>query len=35
VEKFVWYYNHERPHLSLGGMTPIDRRKLYFRQVGN
>ncbi len=34
VEKFVWYYNHERPHLSLGGMTPIDRRKLYFRQAG-
>jgi transposase InsO family protein len=33
VEKFVWYYNHERPHLSLGGMTPIDRRKLYFRQA--
>jgi transposase InsO family protein len=33
VEKFVWYYNHERPHLSLGGMTPIDRRKLYFHQA--
>jgi transposase InsO family protein len=33
VDKFVWYYNHERPHLSLGGMTPIDRRKLYFRQA--
>jgi transposase InsO family protein len=33
VEKFVWYYNHERPHLSLGGMTPVDRRKLYFRQA--
>jgi transposase InsO family protein len=33
VEKFVWYYNHERPHLSLGGMTPIARRKLYFRQA--
>jgi transposase InsO family protein len=33
VEDFVWYYNHERPHLSLGGMTPIDRRKLYFRQA--
>lgn len=33
VEQFVWYYNHERPHLSLGGMTPIDRRKLYFRQA--
>lgn len=34
VDEFVWYYNHERPHLSLGGMTPVDRRKLYFRQAG-
>jgi transposase InsO family protein len=34
VDEFVWYYNHERPHLSLGGMTPTDRRKLYFRQAG-
>jgi len=33
VEQFVWYYNHERPNLSLGGMTPVDRRKLYFRQA--
>jgi transposase InsO family protein len=33
VEEFVWYYNHERPHLSLGGMMPVDRRKLYFRQA--
>lgn len=33
VEEFVWYYNHERPHLSLGGMTPVNRRKLYFRQA--
>jgi transposase InsO family protein len=33
VDQFVWYYNHERPHLSLGGMTPVDRRKLYFRQA--
>ena len=33
VEEFVWYYNHERPHLSLGGMTPVQRRKLYFRQA--
>jgi transposase InsO family protein len=33
VEDFVQYYNHKRPHLSLGGMTPVDRRKLYFRQA--
>jgi transposase InsO family protein len=33
VDEFVWYYNHERPHLSLGGMTPVNRRKLYFRQA--
>ena len=33
VDEFVWYYNHKRPHLSLGGMTPVERRKLYFRQA--
>ena len=33
VETFVWYYNHERPHLSLGGMTPVGRRELYFHQA--
>lgn len=33
VDDFVWYYNHERPHLSLGGMTPVGRRQLYFRQA--
>jgi transposase InsO family protein len=34
VNDFVWYYNHQRPHQSLGGMTPVGRRKLYFRQAG-
>ena len=33
VEKFLWYYNHQRPHLSLGGLTPIQRRDLYFQQA--
>jgi transposase InsO family protein len=33
VADFVWYYNHKRPHLSLGGMTPVGRRRLYFRQA--
>jgi transposase InsO family protein len=33
VDEFVWFYNHERPHLSLGGLTPVGRRKLYFRQA--
>jgi len=30
VERFVWFYNHERPHLSLHGMTPVERRDHYF-----
>ena len=33
VDDFVWFYNHQRPHLSLGGMTPVARRTLYFRQA--
>jgi transposase InsO family protein len=33
VEEFVWFYNHERPHFSLAGMTPVGRRKLYFHQA--
>jgi len=30
VDRFVWFYNHERPHLSLEGMTPVQRRNSYF-----
>ena len=33
VDKFVWYYNHERPHFSLAGMTPVERRMLYFHHA--
>lgn len=33
VDDFVWFYNHERPHLSLAGMTPVERRKRFFRQL--
>ena len=31
IDRFVWFYNHERPHLSLNGMTPVERRDSYFR----
>jgi transposase InsO family protein len=31
IDRFVWFYNHERPHLSLHGMTPVQRRDSYFR----
>jgi len=33
VEQFVWYYNHQRPHLSLRGLTPVQRRQGYFAHV--
>lgn len=33
VAEFVHYYNHQRPHLSLGGQTPVQRRTLYFQQA--
>ena len=33
VDRFVTFYNHERPHLSLSGMTPIQRRDSYFRSL--
>ncbi len=31
LQAFVRYYNHDRPHLSLGGLTPIQRRQAYFQ----
>jgi transposase InsO family protein len=33
VHDFVWYYNHQRPHLSLAGQTPVQRRQTYLAQV--
>ena len=33
LSEFVWYYNHQRPHLSLHGQTPIQRRQAYFQQL--
>jgi transposase InsO family protein len=33
LQEFVWYYNHQRPHLSLQGLTPIQRRQAYFQQL--
>jgi len=33
LEEFLWYYNHQRPHLSLHGLTPVQRRQAYFQQA--
>jgi transposase InsO family protein len=32
LDAFLVYYNHERGHQSLGGLTPIERREAFFRQ---
>jgi transposase InsO family protein len=32
LERFLQYYNHERPHLSLAGQTPVQRREAFFQQ---
>lgn len=33
LDKFLWYYNNERPHLSLAGLTPVQRRQAFFSQA--
>ena len=33
LEEFLWFYNHQRPHLSLQGLTPVERRENYFLQA--
>jgi transposase InsO family protein len=32
VDRFLTYYNHVRPHLSLGGQTPVQRREAFFHE---
>jgi transposase InsO family protein len=32
-DEFLQYYNHQRPHLSLHGLTPVERRQAYFHQA--
>ena len=34
LERFLDYYNHERPHLSLDGQTPVQRRRTFFGEAG-
>jgi len=33
LEEFLWFYNYQRPHLSLKGLTPVERRTHYFLQA--
>ena len=34
LKLFLEYYNHARPHQSLGGESPVTRRDAYFAQAG-
>lgn len=35
LKEFLRYYNHQRPHLGIGGLTPIQKRKTYFEAVSD
>jgi transposase InsO family protein len=34
LKLFLEYYNHARPHQSLGGQSPVTRRNAYLAQAG-
>jgi transposase InsO family protein len=34
LDEFLWFYNHQRPHLSLRGKTPFQRREELFSRSG-
>ena len=34
LKLFLEYYNHARPHQSLGGQSPVTRRDAYFAEAG-
>ena len=35
LQEFLVYYNQARPHLGIKGLTPIQKRKLYFQTVSD
>lgn len=35
LQEFLNYYNNTRPHLGIGGLTPVQKRNLYFQTVND